>query len=153
MKFQSSSAIAILAFATFGTGGPVHSAEPQQITMWSNWPDEPAKKEWVSARVHDFEASNTQCTVKLSFIPKADEYAQAKSAVRTGQAPDFFYMEPDQPEFLAVGYLEPLDSYVDLKNLEDWAKPAWTSNGKVYGLSLIHISEPTRRTPISYAVF
>src|SRR5665811_1217061 len=83
MKFLSSSAIAILALATFGTGGPVHSAEPQQITMWSNWPDEPAKKDWVSARVHDFEASNPQCTVKLSFIPKADEYAQAKSAVRT----------------------------------------------------------------------
>lgn len=134
MKFQSSSAIAILALATFGTGVPAHSAEPQQITMWSNWPDEPAKKDWVSARVHDFEASNPQCTVKLSFIPKADEYAQAKSAVRTGQAPDIFYMEPDQPEFLAGGYLEPLDSYVDLKNIEDWAKPAWTSKGKLYGL-------------------
>ena len=25
--------------------------------------------------------------------------------------------------------------------------------GKLYHLSLIHISEPTRRTPISYAVF
>src|ERR1035438_6264426 len=52
MKFQSSSAIAILALATFGTAVPAHSAAPQQITMWSNWPDEPAKKDWVSARVH-----------------------------------------------------------------------------------------------------
>ena len=26
-------------------------------------------------------------------------------------------------------------------------------NGEIYNLSLIHISEPTRRTPISYAVF
>lgn len=105
-----------------------------QITMWSNWPDEPAKKDWVSARVAEFEAANKQCSVRLNFIPKADIYTQAKSAVRTGQAPDIFYMEPDQPEFLAGGFLEPLDSYVDLSQLEDWAKTAWTSKGKVYGL-------------------
>src|SRR5665647_1504048 len=29
----------------------------------------------------------------------------------------------------------------------------WPEGGGVYALSLIHISEPTRRTPISYAVF
>ncbi len=110
------------------------SAQATQITMWSNWPDEPAKKDWVAARVKDFEASNKQCSVKLSFIPKADIYTQAKSAVRTGQAPDIFYMEPDQPEFLAGGFLEPLDKYIDLAGLEDWAKPAWTSKGQVYGL-------------------
>ena len=104
------------------------------ITMWSNWPDEPAKKDWVSARVKAFEADNPSCPVKLSFIPKADLYTQAKSAVRTGQAPEVFYMEPDQPEFLAGGFLEPLDGYIDLSQIEDWAKPAWTSKGKVYGL-------------------
>jgi multiple sugar transport system substrate-binding protein len=132
MRLHGAVTAAILALAIPGVASPGHSAE--QITMWSNWPDEPAKKDWVSARVHDFETANPQCTVKLSFIPKADEYAQAKSAVRTGQAPDIFYMEPDQPEFLAGGYLEPLDSYVDLANLEDWAKPAWTSKGQVFGL-------------------
>ena len=126
------------AAAMIGAGllsaGSALAAEPVQITMWSNWPDEPAKKDWVTARVKDFEAANKQCSVKLSFIPKADIYTQAKSAVRTGQAPDIFYMEPDQPEFLAGGFLEPLDGHVDLTKLEDWAKPAWTSKGKVYGL-------------------
>jgi multiple sugar transport system substrate-binding protein len=126
-----------LAF-TFGAGllaaGTAVAAEPVQITMWSNWPDEPAKKDWVAARVREFEATNKQCAVKLSFIPKADIYTQAKSAVRTGQAPDVFYLEPDQPEFLTGGFLEPLDGHVDLAKLEDWAKPAWTYKGKVYGL-------------------
>jgi multiple sugar transport system substrate-binding protein len=126
-----------LAF-TFGAGllaaGTAVAAEPVQITMWSNWPDEPAKKDWVAARVREFEATNKQCAVKLSFIPKADIYTQAKSAVRTGQAPDVFYLEPDQPEFLAGGFLEPLDGHVDLAKFEDWAKPAWTYKGKVYGL-------------------
>jgi multiple sugar transport system substrate-binding protein len=134
MRNHLAGSVAILALTLMGTSGVVSSAKATEITMWSNWPDEPAKKEWVSERVKDFEAKNPQCTVKLSFIPKADEYAQAKSAVRTGQAPDIFYMEPDQPEFLAGGYLEPLDSYVDMKNLEDWAKPAWTKSGKVYAI-------------------
>lgn len=120
--------------ATLMAVGSAAAAESVQITMWSNWPDEPAKKDWVTARVKDFEAADKRCTVKLSFIPKADIYTQAKSAVRTGQAPDVFYMEPDQPEFLAGGFLEPLDSYVDLSKLEDWAKPAWTARGRVYGL-------------------
>jgi multiple sugar transport system substrate-binding protein len=124
---------AIAALSMLGIHG-TSSATAEEIVMWSNWPDEPAKKEWVAARVKEFEAGNPKCTVKLSFIPKADEYAQAKSAVRTGQAPDIFYMEPDQPEFLAGGYLEPLDDYVDMKNLEDWAKPAWTLKGKVHGI-------------------
>ncbi|MFG1201304.1 extracellular solute-binding protein [Xanthobacter aminoxidans] len=122
---------AVAVAAAMGGG---HAFAQTEITMWSNWPDEPAKKEWVTARVKDFEAANKQCTVKLSFIPKADIYTQAKSAVRTGQAPDIFYMEPDQPEFLAGGFLEPLDGYIDLNGLEDWAKPAWTSKGKVYGV-------------------
>lgn len=125
--------LAVLTAASLSSAG-FALAQEKQITMWSNWPDEPAKKDWVSARVKEFEANNKQCSVKLSFIPKADIYTQAKSAVRTGQAPDIFYMEPDQPEFLAGGFLEPLDSYVDLADLEDWAKPAWSSKGKVYGV-------------------
>jgi multiple sugar transport system substrate-binding protein len=123
-----------LSVAATGCFGMAAAQDTTQITMWSNWPDEPAKKNWVTARVKDFEAANKQCSVKLSFIPKADIYTQAKSAVRTGQAPDIFYMEPDQPEFLAGGFLEPLDGYIDLAGLEDWAKPAWTSKGKVYGV-------------------
>jgi multiple sugar transport system substrate-binding protein len=109
-------------------------AEPTVITMWSNWPDEPAKKQWVSDRVADFEKAQTDCTVKLSFIPKSDEYIQARSAVRTGRAPDVFYMEPDEPEFVTGGFLEPLDGYVDLDNLNDWAKRAWSYQGHVYAV-------------------
>ena len=47
----------------------------------------------------------------------------------------------------------------ELQKESVWAKFAYTAaDGKVYdvdyyNLSLIHISEPTRRTPISYAVF
>ncbi len=110
------------------------TASAAGITMWSNWPDEPAKKQWVTDRVAAFEKAEPQCPVKLSFIPKADEYTQAKSAVRTGQAPDIFYMEPDSPEFLTGGYLAPLDDVIDTANLNDWAKQAWTYKGHVYAV-------------------
>jgi multiple sugar transport system substrate-binding protein len=129
MRLRSAACLVAL-LATAG----VARAAPTTITMWSNWPDEPAKKQWVSDRVDDFQKANPQCAVKLSFIPKADEYTQAKSAVRTGQAPDIFYMEPDEPEFVTDGYLAPLDDVVDLSNLNDWAKQAWSYKGHVYAV-------------------
>ena len=126
------SMLRVASFAAMAAAGPAASAAG--ITMWSNWPDEPAKKQWVSDRVSAFEKANPQCPVKLSFIPTAAEYTQAKSAVRTGQAPDIFYMEPDSPEFLTGGYLAPLDDVIDTSNLNDWAKQAWTYKGHVYAV-------------------
>ncbi len=43
-------------------------------------------------------------------------------------------MEPDEPEFMTGGYLAPLDDVIDLANLNDWAKQAWSYKGHVYGL-------------------
>jgi multiple sugar transport system substrate-binding protein len=128
--------IRLLLWSVLGVGAIAGAARaaPTTITMWSNWPDEPAKKQWVTDRVEDFQKADPDCAVKLSFIPKADEYTQAKSAVRTGQAADVFYMEPDEPEFVTGGYLEPLDNYIDLANLNDWAKTAWTYKGHVYAV-------------------
>jgi multiple sugar transport system substrate-binding protein len=123
---------ALLCAIPLLAAGPAGAATT--ITMWSNWPDEPAKKQWVTDRVAEFEKANPDCAVKLSFIPKADEYTQAKSAVRTGQAADVFYMEPDEPEFVTGGFLEPLDAIIDLANLNDWAKQAWSYKGHVYAV-------------------
>lgn len=108
----------------------------QTVTMWSHWPDEVAKRTFVEDRVRDFEAANKDCKVKLQFIQKADLYTQAKTSVRTGQAPDIFWLEPDEIAFAQNGYLEPLDGFVNMANLEDFAKRSWGHNGKVYGLPL-----------------
>src|SRR5579859_1823809 len=124
--------LAVLIAAVGSLAGPAAAAT--EITLWSSWPDEPAKQEWVTARVHDFEAADRQCTVRLDFIPKADIYTRVRWSMRTGQAQDIFYMEQDEPEFMAGGFLEPLDPYIDMAAVEDWAKQAWTLNGKLYGL-------------------
>jgi multiple sugar transport system substrate-binding protein len=109
-------------------------AQQQSITMWSHWPDEASKRSFVEERVKQFEAATPQCKVNLQFIQKADLYTSVKTSVRTGQAPDIFWLEPDEIAFAKSGFLEPLDGYVNLNNLEDWARRSWTHNGKVYGL-------------------
>jgi multiple sugar transport system substrate-binding protein len=111
-------------------------AQTQTLTMWSHWPDEVAKRSFVEERVKAFEAATPQCKVNLQFIQKSDLYTSAKTAVRTGQAPDIFWLEPDEINFATSGYLEPLDGHINLANLEDWARREWTHNGKVYGLPL-----------------
>ena len=112
------------------------AASPQTVTMWSHWPDEQSKRGFVEDRVKQFQESTPQCKVNLQFIQKADLYTSAKTSVRTGQAPDIFWLEPDEIGFAKSGYLEPLDSYIDLNNLEGWARQSWMHNGKVYGLPL-----------------
>lgn len=131
----SAAALGLLASAPTAIAQPT-AANPQTVTMWSHWPDEASKRGYVEGRVRAFETSNPQCRVRLSFIQKADIYTSARAAVRTGQAPDIFWLEPDEIAFARNGFLEPLDRYVDLNGLEDWARASWTHNGRVYGLPL-----------------
>src|SRR5687767_664942 len=95
---------------------------PQTVTMWSHWPDEASKRGFVEERVKRFEAVTPQCKVNLQFIQKSDLYASVKTSVRTGQAPDIFWLEPDEIAFAKSGYLEPLNSHINVNNLEDWAR-------------------------------
>lgn len=141
-RFLSSAALArrlapalAVVLACAALAGPVQAQAPQQnITMWSHWPDEQSKRSFIEDRVKSFEAATPQCKVNLQFIQKSDLYASVKISVRTGQAPDIFWLEPDEIAFAKSGFLEPLDSYINLNNLEDWARQSWTHDGKVYGL-------------------
>ena len=58
-----------------------------------------------------------------------------KTALRAGQAPDIFYAEPDQVEYMENGFLLDL-SDLNWANIEPWAKEAWSYKGKPYGLPL-----------------
>ncbi|MGB6104280.1 MAG: extracellular solute-binding protein [Pusillimonas sp.] len=127
-------AIAPLVFSIFALMAGPAAAQEQTITMWSHWPDEASKRTFIEERVKEFEAAEPSCKVKLQFIQKADLYSSVKTSVRTGQAPDIFWLEPDEIAFAKSGYLEPLDGYLDLNNLEDWAKRSWSWEGKVYGM-------------------
>jgi multiple sugar transport system substrate-binding protein len=131
---RSAAAAIALAAALLALAAAPAMAQPQTLTMWSHWPDEASKRGFIEERVKQFEAATPQCKVNLQFVQKADLYTSVKTSVRTGQAPDIFWLEPDEIAFAKSGYLEPLDKYVDLANLEDWARRAWTWNGKVYAM-------------------
>ncbi|ROZ77606.1 ABC transporter substrate-binding protein [Ramlibacter sp. WS9] len=128
--------IALLGALCCAAAGLTAGAQttPQTVTMWSHWPDEASKRGFVEERVKRFEAATPQCKVNLQFIQKSDLYASVKTSVRTGQAPDIFWLEPDEIAFAKSGYLEPLNSHININNLEDWARGEWTLDGKVYGL-------------------
>lgn len=124
---------ALVGVTALGAG---MSHAQQTVSMWSHWPDEQSKRGFVEERVKAFEAATPQCKVNLQFIQKSDLYASVKTSVRTGQAPDIFWLEPDEIAFARSGFLEPLDSHINLANLEYWARQSWSVNGKVYGLPI-----------------
>ena len=79
--------------------------------------------------------ANPNVKIKATWYEKNALYAALKTALRAGQAPDIFYAEPDQVEYIDNGFLLDL-SPLDWGSIESWAKEAWTHDGKPYGLPL-----------------
>src|SRR5262249_40969101 len=90
MPKRLSQPLATFGLAACATLGASLASAEQTVTMWSHWPDELAKRNYIEARVKEFEAANAQCKVKLTFTQKSELYTSAKAAVRTGSAPDIF---------------------------------------------------------------
>jgi len=110
------------------------SAGEITLTMWSHEASEPAKVAWRETAARNFEAKNPGVKVKITWYEKEALYAALKTALRAGQAPDLFYMEPDQTEYIENAFLLPLDDLVNWGNIYDWARAVWTYGGKTYGL-------------------
>jgi len=103
--------------------------------MWSHWAAEKSKRAFVEDAVKRFEAKNPDVKINITWYEKPALYAALKTALRAGQAPDIFYAEPDQIEYMENGLLLDL-SGLNWNNIEPWAKQAWTWKGKPYGLPL-----------------
>lgn len=128
----------MLAAATLGAAmgaGPASAQEKTELTFWSHWAAEMPKRSFVEAAIKDFEAKHPGVTIKQTWYEKTALYAALKTALRAGQAPDIFYAEPDQIEYMQNGFLLDL-SALKWENVEPWAKEAWTYKGKPYGLPL-----------------
>jgi len=125
------------AAAVFGltawAGGSM--AQQVELTFWSHWAAEKPKRSFVQAVIDEFEAANPNVKIKATWYEKNALYAALKTALRAGQAPDIFYAEPDQVEYMDNGFLLDL-SALDWDAVEPWAKEAWTYKGKPYGLPL-----------------
>lgn len=106
-----------------------------ELTLWSHWSAEVPKRSFVEAAIADFEAKHPDIKIKPTWYEKNALYAALKTALRAGQAPDIFYAEPDQIEYMDNDFLLDL-SGLNWDAVEPWAKEAWTYQGKPYGLPL-----------------
>ena len=129
--------LTVLAAAVLALAGIVMpaAAQTKEITFWSHWAAEKPKRDFVEKAIASFEAKNPGIKIKATWYEKTALYAALKTALRAGTAPDVFYAEPDQVEYMDNGFLLDLS---DLKwaAVEPWAKDAWTYKGKPYGLPL-----------------
>lgn len=107
-----------------------------EITLWSHWADHEGKVAFVNEAIKHFEAKNPGVKVKVTWYQKPQLYAALKVALTAGKAPDIFYGEVDQTEYIDNGFLLPLDDLITWQNIEPWARKAWTFNGKAYGFPL-----------------
>lgn len=106
------------------------------ITLWSHWADHDSKKAFVHDAAKRFEAKNPGVKVEITWYQKPALYAALKTALRARQAPDVFYAETDQTEYIDNNFLYDLTSELNWNSIEPWAKQAWTFGKGVYGFPL-----------------
>lgn len=123
------------AIAGLSVSAGALAQEPTELTLWSHWSAEKPKRDFVEAAIGEFEAANPDVKINVTWYEKNALYAALKTALRAGQAPDIFYAEPDQVEYMDNGFLLDLSS-LDWGAVEPWAKEAWIYDGKPYGLPL-----------------
>lgn len=128
---------ALVAACVVAFGAPIKASAQQtkELTLWTHWAAEQIKRQYVEDAIADFEKKNPGIKIKASWYEKNALYAALKTALRAGNAPDIFYAEPDQVEYVDNNFLLDLSS-LNWANVEPWAKQSWTFKGKPYGLPL-----------------
>src|SRR5918999_4703177 len=106
-----------------------------KLTLWSHWAAEKIKRDFVEDAIKRFEAANPGVKIEASWYEKTALYAALKTALRAGTAPDVFYAEPDQVEYMENALLLDLTP-LNWAAIEPWAKESWSYKGKPYGLPL-----------------
>ena len=112
-----------------GWAGTASAQQVKELTFWSHWAAEVPKRTFVEEAIKQFEAKNPGIKIKPTWYEKTALYAGLKTALRAGQAPDIFYAEPDQAEYMENGFLLDL-SALNWADVEPWAKEAWTYQGQ-----------------------
>ncbi len=113
----------------------VNASAQVKLTMWSHWAAEKIKRDYVEDAIKRFEAANPGVKIEAQWYEKTALYAALKTALRAGTAPDLFYAEPDQVEYMENGLLLDL-SPLNWSAIEPWAKDIWSYKGKPYGMPL-----------------
>lgn len=135
MRCKSLSLLIASSMCVAGWGGSASAQQVKELTFWSHWAAEVPKRTFVEEAIKEFEAKNPGVKIKQTWYEKTALYAGLKTALRANQAPDIFYAEPDQVEYMENGFLLDL-SQLNWAAVEPWAKESWSYQGKPYGLPL-----------------
>lgn len=135
MRARITSTLLAGALAAVCWTGAASAQATKELTFWSHWAAEMPKRTYVEDAIKAFEAKNPGIKIKQTWYEKTALYAGLKTALRANQAPDIFYAEPDQVEYMENGLLLDL-SPLKWSGIEPWAKEIWTYKGKPYGLPL-----------------
>ena len=135
MRIRTIAAVAVACLLAIGVRAPAQAQQAKELNLWTHWAAEQIKRQFVEEAIAAFEKSNPGTKIKASWYEKTALYAALKTALRAGQAPDIFYAEPDQVEYMENGLLLDL-SPLNWSAIEGWAKQAWTYKDKPYGLPL-----------------
>src|ERR671919_1498638 len=110
--------VAALAFS-------VNVSAQVKLTFWIHWAAEKIKRDYVEDAIKRFEAANPGVKIEAQWYEKTALYATLKTALRAGTAPDIFYAEPDQVEYMENGLLLDLTP-LNWSAIEPWAKEIWS---------------------------
>lgn len=124
------------AIAFIFSASNISYSSSKTIALWSHWADHESKRAFVEGAAKAFETSHPGVKVSITWYEKTALYATLKTALRAGQAPDIFYAEPEQVEYMENNLLYDLSKGLKWGAIETWAKEAWSYKGGVYGFPL-----------------
>lgn len=127
---------AVGAIALSASLGTSTADAKQKLTMWSHFADHQAVRALYAELEATFEKENPDVDLEMTFYEKKSLFASQMTALRAGKGPDIMYLEPDRVQFLDAGFVRPLEGLMNLDRLHDFAKQAFTRDGKVYALGM-----------------
>jgi multiple sugar transport system substrate-binding protein len=132
----------IVRFASIALGcamlavswAPPSMAQTKELTIWTMGGDQPGWVKWLEGITANFEKNNPGAKAKITYYEKTALGVALRTALRAGQGPDVLYTEPDQKEYAENGFLRPMNDLLNWDNVEPWAKGAWSTDDKVWGV-------------------
>jgi len=112
------------------------AAADRTLTVWSHFADHAGVRAFFEEVEKIFAAENPGAALEMTFYEKQALFAAETTALPAGEGPDLIYLEPDRMQFVTSGFVRPVDDLLDLDRLQDFAKRAWTVDGKVYGVGM-----------------
>jgi multiple sugar transport system substrate-binding protein len=136
MRSRATTLVTSIVLALVALATAASAAAQTKLTLWSHWADQESKVAFVTDVAKRFEAKHPGVKVEITWYQKPQLYAALKTALRAHQAPDIFYAENDQTEYIDNGFLYDLSKGLNWNAIEPWAKQAWTFGKGTYGFPL-----------------